>query len=41
MNVFIDTNVFLDFIARRGDFYAPAATIISLAYREKINLMVS
>ncbi len=41
MNVFIDTNVFLDFIARRGDFYAPAATIVSLAYCEKINLMVS
>lgn len=41
MKVFIDTNVFLDFIARRGEFYEPAATIVSLAYRDKIDLYVS
>lgn len=39
--VFIDTNVFIDFIARRGDFYRPAATIVSLALNRKIELCVS
>ena len=39
--VFIDTNVFIDFIARRGDFYRPAATIVSLARNQKIELCVS
>lgn len=39
--VFIDTNVFLDFIAKRGDFYAPAASIISLASQGEMELAVS
>ncbi len=39
--VFIDTNVFIDFLARRGDFYPPAATIVSLALNRKIDLCVS
>ncbi|MBO4800438.1 MAG: PIN domain-containing protein [Bacteroidaceae bacterium] len=40
-NVFIDTNVFVDFIAHREEFYEPAALIISLASRKRINLLVS
>jgi len=39
--VFIDTNVFIDFLARRGDFCPPAATIVSLALNRKIDLCVS
>lgn len=39
--VFIDTNVFIDFIARRAGFYENAALIVSLAYRKKIWLQIS
>lgn len=39
--IFIDTNVFIDFIAHRGEFYEPAAILVSLARNEKINLLVS
>lgn len=39
--VFIDTNVLIDFIAHRGEFYGAAAILVSLARNEKINLLVS
>lgn len=41
VKVFIDTNVFIDYIACREDFYQPAATIVALAYKKKISLLVS
>ncbi len=30
MKVFIDTNILIDFIARRDQFYYPAANLINL-----------
>lgn len=39
--VFIDTNVFIDYVAQRGKFYVPAATIISLANQGLFSLTVS
>ena len=39
--VFIDTNVFIDYVAHRGDFYEPAATIVSLAEKRTFRLLVS
>lgn len=39
--IFIDTNVFIDFIAHRREFYEPAAILVSLARNKKINLLVS
>ncbi len=39
--VFIDTNVFIDFLAKRPNFYEAAAKIVSLAYHKKIKLYVS
>ncbi len=41
MNVFLDTNVVIDFYARREDFFLPASIIIDLAYHEKISIYVS
>lgn len=40
-NVFLDTNIFLDFLAHRGNFYEPAALIVSLGIQNKIQLQVS
>ena len=40
-NVFLDTNIFIDFLAHRGDFYEPAALIVSLGIQDKIRLQVS
>ena len=37
-NVFLDTNIFIDFLAHRGDFYEPAALIVSLGIQDKIRL---
>lgn len=41
MNVFLDTNVIIDFYARREDFFLPASIIIDLAYHKKISIFVS
>ena len=39
--VFLDTNVFIDFLAHRGEFYEAAALIVSLAIQDRIQLQVS
>ena len=39
--VFIDTNVFIDYLGQRGQFYEPAAKIVSLADMGLIRLLVS
>ena len=39
--VFLDTNVFIDFLARRGQFFSPAAKIVQLSQDQKIELLVS
>lgn len=41
MKVFLDTNVVVDFLAEREDFYDAAAAIMSLAYKGEIALVVS
>lgn len=33
--VFLDTNVFIDFLARRGQFFSPAAKIVQLSQDQK------
>lgn len=40
-NVFLDTNVLIDFLAHRGEFYEPAALIVSLGIQDRIKLQVS
>ncbi len=40
-NVFLDTNIFIDFLAHRGEFYEPAALIVSLGIQDRIRLQVS
>ena len=40
-NVFLDTNVFIDFLAHRGEFYEPAALIVSLGIQDRIKLQIS
>lgn len=39
--VFLDTNVVVDFLCERGDFYLPAARIVTRAYRGEIDLCCS
>ena len=39
--VFLDTNVVVDFLCERGDFYMPAASIVVKAYRKEIELCCS
>lgn len=41
MRVFIDTNIFLDLLCRRGDFYADSVKIFDLAIDDKITLLIS
>ena len=41
MRVFLDTNVVIDFYARREDFFLPASVIIDLAHKKKIDIVVS
>lgn len=41
MRVFLDTNVIIDFYAKREDFFLPASIIIDLAYKKKIDIIVS
>ena len=38
MKVFLDTNVLIDFIARREDFYQAAANLINLGVKGEIEL---
>ena len=39
--VFIDTNILIDYLARRGDFFAPAAQIVQLGQQCKCEILVS
>lgn len=39
--VFLDTNVVVDFLCERGEFYLPAARIVTKAYRKEIELCCS
>lgn len=41
MRVFIDTNVMLDLLGERENFYIPAAKIATLADQDKIEIFVS
>lgn len=41
MRAFLDTNVIIDFYAKREDFFLPASVIIDLAYRKRIEIVVS
>jgi len=41
MNAFVDTNVLIDFVCRREDFYKVASIIFDLAHTRKIELSVS
>lgn len=41
MRIFVDTNVVMDFLARRGDFYEPAAIIFQLAKEGTVRLVAS
>jgi len=41
MRVFIDTNVFLDLLCQREDFYADSVKIFDLAIDGKITLLIS
>ncbi len=39
--VFLDTNIVVDFLCERGDFYLPAAKIVVKAYHKEIELCCS
>ena len=39
--VFLDTNVVVDFLCERGEFYLPAATIVTKAFYSEIDLCCS
>ena len=39
--VFLDTNVVVDFLCERSEFYLPAARIVTKAYRKEIELCCS
>lgn len=39
--VFLDTNVVVDFLCERGEFYLPAARIVTKAYHKEIELCCS
>lgn len=41
MKLFLDTNVLIDFILERPQFYQPAAMIVSCAAEQKIEMCVS
>lgn len=41
MTFFLDTNVLIDFILQRGDYYEKAASIVSYAQKDKVNIVVS
>ncbi len=39
--VFLDTNILIDYLARRGQFFVPAAQIVQLGQQHEISLLVS
>jgi predicted nucleic acid-binding protein len=39
--VFLDTNIIIDYLARRGDFFEPAAQIVQLGLQRECQLLVS
>lgn len=39
--LFLDTNIMIDFLGEREEFYEPAAKIMTLADRKKLKLFVS
>lgn len=41
MNVFVDTNVLIDFVCKRDNFYDDAKKLFALGYLGKIELVVS
>lgn len=41
MRVFIDTNIVIDLLDKRADFYQAAARIFTLAYHQQIRLYIS
>jgi toxin-antitoxin system, toxin component, PIN family len=41
MIVFLDTNVIIDFYAKREEFFRPSAILMDLAYQGKISIAVS
>ena len=41
MKVFLDTNIIIDFYARREEFFRPASIIFDLAYHGNISIYVS
>lgn len=41
MRIFIDTNVFIDYLSHREPFFEPAALILQLGKRKKCQLMIS
>jgi predicted nucleic acid-binding protein len=40
-NIFLDTNVVIDLLEKRENFYSDAAQIFNLAYQKKIKLFIS
>lgn len=41
MKVFLDTNILLDFLGERENFYEPAAKVLTLADKKEIKLFTS
>ena len=39
--VFLDTNILIDYLARRGQFFEPAAQIVQLGQQYEFGLLVS
>lgn len=39
--VFLDCDIIIDVLARRGEYYTPAATLLSLAERKKLEAFTS
>ena len=39
--VFLDTNILIDYLARRGQFFEPAAQIVQLGQQHEFGLLVS
>ena len=39
--VFLDTNILIDYLARRGQFFEPAAQIVQLGQQHEFSLLVS
>lgn len=41
MNIFLDTNVLVDFILVREKFYGPAATLITDGFKKQVDITIS